>query len=179
MKKIGLILLLLLTSNIYSETINGHTLPPEPDPIINNSTLLGIDSNNNGVRDDVERWIYKTYSHPIEIGIFMQSARAYNIVIADPSKAHESVAYMDNQLSCEFYWRYNARENNESFQLDKYEARKTAKKMKKLQFNTAERHIAYERFNAEFNGEVFGSPEASKDSCEFDENGILKALKDK
>jgi len=41
--------------------INGHTLPPEPDPKINNSTLLGIDSNNNGVRDDVERWIYDRY----------------------------------------------------------------------------------------------------------------------
>ena len=41
--------------------INGHRLPPEPDPKINNSTLLGIDSNNNGVRDDVERWIYTHY----------------------------------------------------------------------------------------------------------------------
>lgn len=60
MKRFALILL-LLTSNIYSETINGHILPPEPDTKINNSTLLGIDSNNNGVRDDVERWIYKTY----------------------------------------------------------------------------------------------------------------------
>jgi len=65
MRKIGLTLLLLLTSNTYSETINGHVLPPEPDPKINNSTLLGIDSNNNGVRDDVERWIYATYDEYI------------------------------------------------------------------------------------------------------------------
>ena len=42
--------------------INGHTLPPEPDPDINNATLLGVDSNDNGVRDDVERWIYKRYN---------------------------------------------------------------------------------------------------------------------
>jgi hypothetical protein len=41
--------------------IHGHRLPPEPAPQINNSTLLGIDSNNNGVRDDVERWIYSRY----------------------------------------------------------------------------------------------------------------------
>ena len=40
MKKFGLTLLLLLTSSIYSETINGHTLPPEPDTKINNSTFL-------------------------------------------------------------------------------------------------------------------------------------------
>ena len=37
--------------------INGHTLPPEPDPKVNNKTLLGIDSNGNGVRDDVERFL--------------------------------------------------------------------------------------------------------------------------
>jgi hypothetical protein len=51
-----------ITSNplhvtVYKE-INGHRLPPEPDEALNNSTLLGIDTNNNGVRDDVERWIF-------------------------------------------------------------------------------------------------------------------------
>lgn len=39
--------------------MHGHTLPPEPDPAVNNASLLGVDSNDNGVRDDVERWIYK------------------------------------------------------------------------------------------------------------------------
>lgn len=33
-------------------------LPPEPDPKENNATLAGIDSNKNGIRDDVERAIY-------------------------------------------------------------------------------------------------------------------------
>jgi len=46
---------------IYWEA-DGHRLPPKPDPKINNATLLGVDVNNNGVRDDVERWIYKKYS---------------------------------------------------------------------------------------------------------------------
>jgi hypothetical protein len=40
---------------------HGYKLPPCPDPIENDKTLLGIDSNNNGVRDDVEIWIYNTY----------------------------------------------------------------------------------------------------------------------
>jgi len=55
---------------VYKE-ISGHRLPPEPDRALNNSTLLGIDSNNNGVRDDVERWIYKRYNtyYPCEQGI--------------------------------------------------------------------------------------------------------------
>jgi hypothetical protein len=37
--------------------INGISVPPEPDPTANNATLAGIDSNSNGVRDDVERKI--------------------------------------------------------------------------------------------------------------------------
>ncbi len=39
------------------EVINGITVPPEPAPTLNNSTLTGVDINNNGVRDDVERKI--------------------------------------------------------------------------------------------------------------------------
>ena len=35
------------------EIVNGYLLPPEPDEQLNNATLLGIDSNDNGVRDDV------------------------------------------------------------------------------------------------------------------------------
>ncbi len=84
--------------------VNGHTLPPMPDEKINNSTLLGIDINNNGVRDDVERWIYETYKHPIERGIFMQSVRAYQKVIVNPKNAHETALYEDEYLSCLFYW---------------------------------------------------------------------------
>ncbi len=37
--------------------INGQ-LPPVPDQIENNKTLTGVDSNSNGIRDDVERFIY-------------------------------------------------------------------------------------------------------------------------
>lgn len=38
-----------------TERINGIPVPPEPDPIANNATLVGIDTNGNGVRDDIER----------------------------------------------------------------------------------------------------------------------------
>ena len=34
-------------------------LPPEPDPILNDTTIHGIDANKNGVRDDIEIYIYK------------------------------------------------------------------------------------------------------------------------
>jgi len=37
------------------DIINGFTLPAAPDESLNNSTPSGIDSNDNGVRDDLER----------------------------------------------------------------------------------------------------------------------------
>ena len=173
MKRLALVLL-LLTSNIYSETINGYTLPPEPDPIINNSTLLGIDSNNNGVRDDVERWIYKTYTNPIERGIFMQSARAYNIVIVDPGLASETKQYLSNVSSCEYYLL----ENDKEF-AEKYSFIYLLKELRKIQFNTIKRHMAHERYQGELSGGVYPVSPADKTKCEFDENGILKALNNK
>ena len=41
-----------LNITVYKE-VKGYRLPPEPDETLNNSTLLGIDTNSNGVRDDV------------------------------------------------------------------------------------------------------------------------------
>ena len=151
--------------------INRHTLPPEPDPAVNNATLLGVDSNDNGVRDDVERWIYETYTEPVEIGLFMQSARAYQKVIVDPSKAHETTIHIDNSYSCNKYIL-----NNNIQLYKKYEYLEIDKELEKKQFNSIKRHMAYERFNAEFNGEVFSAPKASKEKCEFDENGTLRDL---
>lgn len=65
-----------MTSNplhvtVYKEK-DGHRLPPMPDETLNNSTLLGIDINNNGVRDDVERWIYTRYNeyYPCDLGFY-------------------------------------------------------------------------------------------------------------
>ncbi len=173
MKRLALILL-LLTSNIYSETINSYELPPEPDQEINNATLLGIDSNNNGVRDDVERWIYHTYSSPIERGLLMQFSRAYQKVIVNPSQALQTKKYVDNASSCEFYFL----ENNKNF-LNKYEYVYFTKEMRRVQFNTLKRHIAYEKYQGALSGGVYSSSPALKNKCEFDENGILKTLNDK
>ncbi len=62
--KVGNTLSNKVTLQIYWE-VNGHRLPPEPDPKVNDSTLLGVDVNGNGVRDDVERWIYTKYKEYI------------------------------------------------------------------------------------------------------------------
>ncbi len=143
-----------------------------PNETINNATLLGVDRNDNGVRDDVERWIYETYEEPVEIGLFIQMGYAYQKIIIDPKKAKETQKYMHDQLSCEFYWTYDAKDANETFQLDGY--RDTESEIKPIQMNTLARHMAYERYNAEFHGTVLDQVPHDKNMCLFDENGHLK-----
>ncbi len=101
--------------------VNGHILPPEPDKMVNDSTLLGVDVNGNGVRDDVERWIYETYKdkHPIHIDIAMQAGRAYKLVLETPERAKEIHNKVSAALSCEAYYQIYAKYLNESLLVSK------------------------------------------------------------
>ena len=106
MKQI-LLTLILLTTIHAQEVINGHVLPPEPDPVKNNATLLGIDVNHNGVRDDVERYIYKRFSkddaYPkTKIALAMQDAWATQKILETPTI--ESKKYLDDAIDCQYYW---------------------------------------------------------------------------
>ncbi len=154
--------------------VNGHTLPPMPDEKINNSTLLGIDINNNGVRDDVERWIYETYKHPIERGLFMQIARAHqHILISDPKNALETKKkYSDPMSSCMNYWKRSAKKNNESFVADRY--RNYYREIRSIKLNTAKRYIAYDRYLRALSGNVWSLKPRLKSNCEFDDDGNLR-----
>lgn len=194
MKRIILAAILILsTFSLHAEEqtlteINGHTLPPEPDPKINNSTLLGIDSNNNGVRDDVERWIYKRYSQDPEYSktktaIAMQHGRAYQFIMAnDPQNAFENKSYkkMDYASDCKWYWyRMIPKELNMSRIERSIVSREFRLKNKiyddeykgKL-FNTKLRMKAYFYYNSSLSGHILGGGggvlSSTKDKCDFD-----------
>jgi len=147
--------------------IDGYTLPPVPDKALNDSTLLGIDSNDNGVRDDVEIWIYTTYKKPIERAVFMQKARAYQIVIKEPEKALENLHYMHDAVDCKSYWSYLAKDENKTSFLEEY--RNYSKELKPVQFNTKKRFLAYEKYNHTLSGGVYGSSSIDewKNKCDF------------
>jgi hypothetical protein len=53
----------------------GEEEPPIPDEDENNKTLLGIDKNQNGIRDDVDIWINRTGKNYNEIMALRQKAR--------------------------------------------------------------------------------------------------------
>jgi hypothetical protein len=154
--------------------VNGFTLPPCPDPKENDKTLLGIDSNNNGVRDDVERWIIKTYKdhHPIVTQIGFQAARAKQIVIQDPSKAKETYHIEDAAYFCNSYFENDANKYGDPILIDHSIA--VSKTFKSLQLNTKERIEAYLLYDMGLSGGVYTLPVGSyKRFCDFDVDKLL------
>jgi hypothetical protein len=55
----------------------GEAEPSIPDEDENNKTLLGIDQNKNGIRDDVDIWINRSAKNYNELMALRQAARAY------------------------------------------------------------------------------------------------------
>ena len=157
-----------ITINVYKE-INGYKLPPEPDPTVNNATLLGVDSNGNGVRDDVERWIYITYKdkHPIHVDIAMQAAKAKQNMLKDPSKAKEIHDEMSAPIDCESYYRVCVKDPNKKIHIRE---RINSKLLRSIIFNTKKRKDAYMQYNSLLSGDTYVIPWCSerKQLCDFD-----------
>jgi len=149
--------------------VNGHVLPPEPDKVLNDSTLLGIDVNENGVRDDVERWIYEEYKdkHPIHIDIAMQAGRAYKQVLETPEKAkeiHDTV--VNAPLFCASYYELEAQFFNDPILV--HERIDTPVKSK--YFNTKARNDVYWEYDKLLSGDSYPLPkdDEMKEFCDFD-----------
>ncbi len=161
-----------VTLNIYWE-VNGYRLPPEPDPKVNNATLLGVDVNHNGVRDDVERWIYDKYKdkHPIHIDIAMQAARGYRLILEKQPKTREEaksiMGEVDKAIDCQAYYMFSAKYFNEPILLQ-YKAVDEYFRGK-VYFNTKERYDAYIQYDTLLSGDSYTLPsfEEEKAACDF------------
>ncbi len=157
-----------IPGNNNAIVIHGYTLPPEPDPAINNATLLGIDSNNNGVRDDVEIWILKKYKdkHPIYTEIAMQAGRAWQKVMEDPSKAISIHSITSAASSCEAYYEVCIESDNKLYVSEWIN---TKYFREKIYFNTPARLEAYYTYDTLLSGGVYTIPwcSESKQLCDF------------
>jgi len=148
------------------EVVNGYKLPPEPDKALNDSTLLGVDVNENGVRDDVERYIVIKYQdhHKIVTEIGLQMARAYQKAIAAGSTANKSDRYILDAMECNFYFRYDATEFGDPVLIDH------TIDIKNIQLNTKSRVYAYLEYDRVFSGGVYSLTPADqeKSKCNFE-----------
>jgi hypothetical protein len=74
------------------EKINGNVVPPAPDPVKNSTTLAGIDFNNNGVRDDVERALAARTANALDYSKTIAVARAYQAIVTSATPASKAAA---------------------------------------------------------------------------------------
>jgi hypothetical protein len=73
-------------------------LPPEPDKAQNDATLAGIDTNQNGIRDDVERAIYFKYQNSAkEAAPAFQYAKALQMEFTDVYNSGTLVAVIQEE----------------------------------------------------------------------------------
>lgn len=84
------------------EQINGIVVPPEPDPVKNNATIAGIDSNNNGVRDDVERKI-AAKTTDINYSQVISYAKSQELILnSELPKDRSGALAAIKKITCEF-----------------------------------------------------------------------------
>jgi hypothetical protein len=159
------------------DVINGFVMPPCPDQKLNDSTLLGIDSNNNGVRDDVERWLITRYKdhHRIVTEIGFQGARAHQFMLANPDKPEEARQLINGAQACNEYFSFYADELNEPRLLD-HDIFTYKHLFDSVQLNTKDRISVYLSYDRKLSGGVYSLPELPKDYralCTFDANQLL------
>jgi len=152
--------------------VDGYELPPEPDKALNDSTLLGIDSNNNGVRDDVERKIYEKYPVKLQRTLLMDGARVFQEIAIRPiAEAKEIVKEVTRVLNCGTYLRRkDERIRSYNFEFVGY--------LENLTYNNQERVRKYLDYNLALSGGSYGGEYAdiNEKACSQEIIDSLKEL---
>jgi len=165
------------------KVINGFKLPPKPDKDKNDETLLGIDFNYNGIRDDVERWAIMHYSNDpkypkTKTAMALQYAKASQYIIShDPKHAYENETFeiFDRAMDCEGYVVNKLIKDNNLSGIKITEIGMNFNifnDLRPIMLNTEERTKAYWQFNASLSGHILsgggGILSSTKDKCDID-----------
>jgi len=156
------------------EIIHGHTLPPEPDPELNNATLGGVDSNGNGVRDDVERAIYKKYDKKLHAVNLMDRAKFLQRTLLEPVEDAKIIQKDGTRfLNCQLYIE-DFDENIKSMAW-----KKEGEFVDNLTFNTVDRVKKYMDYNIALSGGMYGSPlsDVALKSCSEEVKEALEEIR--
>lgn len=139
-------------------------LPPDPGEE-GMKTLLGVDVNNNSIRDDIERWIAKEYPNSAKIreGL-MQQAKVYNLMLRDAGDKNLSRAHsmeLEKVRSCGFYiGELNGKSVDQIIDV--------FSELHAQFLNTDERSLAYFAYDKQLEGGIYGDVPNDKAACDFD-----------
>jgi hypothetical protein len=153
------------------KVINGFKLPPKPDKDKNDETLLGIDFNYNGIRDDVERWAIMHYSNDpkypkTKTAMALQYAWASQKILENPIP--ENKKYLDDAIDCQYYWLDKKTKGLTGFEFGKFSQDHRVFNdpiLKDKIYNNRKRIQRYFKFNNTLNGNIFSARKQSIDNC--------------
>jgi hypothetical protein len=153
-----IVCLLLTASSLKAE--DGVVLPPDPGEE-GKQTLLGIDTDGDGVRDDIQRYIYFTYpdEEKLRLGLTYYAIEFQGVLADadDRDAAYEHAIKMTRHGECLSYLK-----GEESINIERA--------LDAEILNTRERSMAYITFSDNLGGRVIRSAPLKewKDSCSFD-----------
>lgn len=138
----------------------GVNLPPDPGEE-GKKTLLGIDTDGDGVRDDIQRYIYFTYpdDKKLRLGLTYYAIEFQGVLkdANDREASYDHATKMHRNVECLFY-------------LKDEEAIDICNALRAKILNTRERSMAYITYSDNLGGRVIsGAPlKEWKGSCSFD-----------
>lgn len=142
-------------SNVVAVTVDPFLLPPDPGDA-GKQTLEGIDSDGDGVRDDLQRFVGITYSSSHEtrraLAQFLRSAQAYIVDADDSSRAIDHSRHFFMAWGCLRSIRADAND--------------IVLELERLLKNTPERSAAFDRADSHFGGTVLPRTTANPAYCE-------------
>ena len=147
-----------LTIQVLAE--NAVVLPPDPGEE-GKLTLLGIDTDSDGVRDDIQIYIYFTYPDDVKLRLGLTYyAKEFQGVLADA----------DDREAAYIHATQMARHGECLFHIKGRDSINICRAIRAEILNTRERSIAYITYSDNLGGRVIrGAPrEEWKDSCSFD-----------
>jgi hypothetical protein len=155
-----------VATNTNVPTPDNLNLPPDPGEA-GKATLEGIDSDGDGVRDDIQRYIALTYPKSEKArAALTQEAKVMQAALVDANDKEKSVQH--------------GRESGRSSECLLYvfgtvdAKRETRFKMEEIIFNTDERNRAYFTYNDQLGNEVFSSIpyDERASACDFDVDAL-------
>jgi hypothetical protein len=137
----------------------GNGLPPDPGEA-GMATLAGIDSDQDGIRDDIQRYIALTYpdSQKTRAALTQFTLAFHKAILESPieESALNNAEDIHRAIECLWYIHSESSIKMKNFLKAEY-------------LNTMERSIAYHDYNTKLSGNVFGSKDLDeyKTSCTF------------
>jgi hypothetical protein len=146
-------------SNVSSS--GGSSNNKLPTNLDRTDTLAGIDENQNGIRDDIEKYIVENYPDEGQRKALFQDAKVMQtsllVNVSDMTAVKKVGVEMSRSVTCMFS-KFKSRDVSDQ------NPHIVSKKIESMTTNTKERLKAYLRFNKAMDGAASSLPEG--DTCE-------------